>query len=1114
MQTIRQWLEQLGLEQYAEVFARNDVDLEALRLLTEGDLEKLGVSLGNRKKLLSAIARFDGSARPVGAADTPFHLQSTPTEAERRQLTVMFCDLVESTALSQRLDPEDYREVVRAYQAACTAAITMYDGHIAQHLGDGLLVYFGYPKAHEDDAQRAVRAGLELIDAVGRLSLTSGPIGVRVGIHTGLVVVGEVGTGSTTEQLALGDTPNIAARIQGLAQVNEVVVSATTEKLLARLFQSGPLGARTLKGVERPVECHRILSANPARTSLDAKDRFTALVGRDQDLGLLVDRWERACEGQGQVVLLTGEPGIGKSRLVRALRERLAGTERLWIETRCSPYFTQTPLYPIVEALPRLLEWTAGDSSEAELRKLEEVIVKCDIDPIEAVPLLAILLARPTPAQYPLPPMTPVRERRRTLETIVALLLGLAGKRPLLLAIEDLHWIDPTALELIGQLLDQVASGNLLLVLTARPEFSAPWGSRSYIAALTLNRPTRRQTEQVVAQLAGEATLPQELAREIVERTDGVPLFIEELTKSVLESGMVEQVDGGYRLTDRSTALTIPATLQDSLMARLDRLHTAKETAQLAATVGRAFRYAWLRALSPLDEAALQRALKQLADAELLYQRGQPPDATYTFKHALIQDAAYQSLLKSKRQQYHRLIGQTFLERFPDEVTARPELVAHHFSEAALHLEAAHYWLIAGERALQRSAQVEAIAHLNAGLAALAQSTAGLEGDRIELQIQIVLGAAAIFARGYADAEVGRAFGRAHELAEHLQDAPSDVMARMGLWVCHLVRGDLDLSHDIAEQCRHLARGLSSDLQIQSLTATGCNSFWMGHLSAAREDLEFVLSKLELRSDATRVDWMYHDLEVANRLWLMMTLWALGYADQSILRCEQGLRVSEALQRPLSRAFMLQHAAFLHNLRRDWALAEQFAAECITLSQDQGLPFFHFLGLIHRGRALFHLGQEKLGLATLHDGISAFRTLGDRVGLPYFEGALAEALAANGRPQEGLPMVDGAIAQLSGVSSHWCTSELLRIRGEILLRIAKPDVSGAEASFLDAIRIARVREAKALELRGALALARLWKQQGRTSEARQLLAPVYNWFTEGFDTKDLQEANVLLEELA
>jgi class 3 adenylate cyclase len=662
---------------------------------------------------------------PLQIAPLPSN-HHTP-EAERRQLTVMFCDLVDSTKLSSQLDPEDWRDVVRAYQRVCTEVIQRYEGHVAQLLGDGLLVYFGYPQAHEDDAQRAVHTGLGILEAVEALNTSLKPakgitLAVRLGIHTGLVVVGAMGGAGRQEQLALGEVPNIASRIQGLAASNMIAISEATYRLVQGYFDCEALGGQTLRGVAEPVHLYRILQESGARGRLDvAVTRgLTPLVGRESEVTLLQERWQQAKSGQGQVILLSGDPGIGKSRLVQILKEHVANESHTRWECSSTEYYQNSALYPVIDLFQRLLQLEAQETPDAKLEKLEQMLSQYRLPVEDTVPLFAPLLSLALPERrYPPLNLSSQRQRQKTLETLVAILQELAEHQPVLFILEDLHWTDPTTLEFLNLVLDQTPTAPLLVLLTCRPYFQPAWHHRSYLTEITVNRLSHTQVEQIVAGMTDGKTFPPEVLAQIVEKTDGVPLFVEEVTKAILESGHLTEADGHYELTGAFSTLAIPATLQDSLMARLDRLVTAKAVAQYAAVIGRQFSYELLQAVSQLDEVRLQHELRRLVEAELMYQRGVPPQSTYVFKHALIQDAAYASLLKSTRQQYHQRIAQVLEAQFPETAEAQPELLAQHCTEAGLTEKAISYWHKAGQSAVQRSAHVEAISHLTKGLALL-----------------------------------------------------------------------------------------------------------------------------------------------------------------------------------------------------------------------------------------------------------------------------------------------------------------------------------------------------------------------------------------------------------
>jgi len=767
--------------------------------------------------------------------------------AERRQLTVMFCDLVGSTELSARLDPEDLREVVRSYQEKAADLIQGFDGHIAQYLGDGLLVYFGYPQAHEDDAHRAVQAGLGIVEAMGKLNTRleseyGVQLAVRLGIHTGPVVVGEMGGGGRHEQLALGETPNVAARLERLAEPDTVVISAMTKRLVEGAFALEDLGSNSVKGVPELIAVSRVLNPIVAQTDEEEVGTrvITTLVGRDEEIGLLLRRWEQSKEGFGQVVLINGEPGIGKSALADVIRQQVAKEGYTRVTYRCSPYHTNSALYPVTTHLQRLWRWERDDSPAEKLAKMEQTLQTTSLPLKEVVPLFAALFSLPLPEErYPPLGLTPQQEKQQTQDTLTAWLLEEAEHQPMLVVYEDLHWADPSTIESIGLLVEQVPTAPLLAVLIFRPQFAPLWPNRSHMTPITLNRLERPQVEAMITQLASGKALPAEVVHYIVTRTDGVPLYVEELTKMLLESDLLREEADHYALAGTLSGLAIPATLQDSLMARLDRLPMVREVAQLGAVLGREFAYEMLKALAAVEESTLQERLGQLVSAELLYQRGRPPNARYIFKHALIQDAAYASLLKRTRQQYHQQTAQMLEAEFPETVEAEPELVAHHYTEAGLNDQAVGYWLQAGKRAAQRSANAEAINHLNRGIEVLMKLPDTVERARKELDLHITLGPALTAVKGFASLETERAYARARELCQQVGETPQLFPVLHGLTRFHMLRAELQTTRELAEQLFSLAQRLKDpELLLEAHRVLGPNMFWLGELVLARKHLE------------------------------------------------------------------------------------------------------------------------------------------------------------------------------------------------------------------------------------------------------------------------------------
>jgi len=1044
---------------------------------------------------------------------------TAPPDAERRQLTVMFIDIVESTSLSSQLDPEEYRGVVRAYQAFCSEVVQRYNGHVAQYLGDGLLVYFGYPQAHEDDAQRALRTGLGILAAMGdlnsRLQSEKGiQLALRLGIHTGLVVVGEIGSSRRQEQLALGETPNVAARIQARATPNTLVVSRATYRLIQGYFECQDLGAQALRGVTESMHIYQVLSESGATSRLDvAQPRgLTPLVGRESEVALLQERWEQAKAGHGQVILLTGDAGIGKSRLIQTLKDHVANEPHVRWECRSAEYYQNTALFPLVDLFQRLLRFQAQDTPDEKFGKLEQMLRQYRLPLEESVQLFAPLLSVPLPAHhYPPLNLSPQRQRQKTLETIITILQEEAERHPVLFIVEDLHWADPTTLELLNLVIEQIPTASLLVLLTCRPHFQPAWHHRSYLTEVTVHRLSQHATERMAAQVVGGKRLPAEVLQQIIEKTDGVPLFIEELTKAILESGYLKETHTHDELTGTLPALAIPVTLQDSLMSRLDWLMTGKVIAQLGATIGRQFSYALLQAVSQLNERTLHEELHRLVEAELLYQRGIPPQATYTFKHALIQDAAYESLLKSTRQQYHQRIAQVLEEQFPETVEAEPELLARHYTEAGLNEQAVRYWYKAGQRASERFAYVEAIAHLRQGLALLTTLPETSKRTQHEVDIHIALGASLLATKGYGAPEVEQIYLRAHHLCQHLEEPQQLFPVLRGLWNHYTIRAEHQRAHALGEQFLTLAQQRQdSAMLVAAHRALGTTLYNLGTPAEAHRHFTQGLALYDPQQHRTSTFLYGEDGGVMCQSFAARALWFLGYPDQALARSHEAVTLAQQIVHPFSLGFALIFAAMIHQHRREVRAVHERAETVISLALAQGFPFWLAQGAILRGWTLAQQGQAQAGIEQIHQGSNAFRATGAEINQSYFLGLLAEAHGTLGEPETGLRMLTEALA----LGERWYKPELYRLKGALLLQQNSDNHAEAKTCFQHALDIARSQQAKSLELRAARSLSKLWQQQGKRQEAHDLLAPVYGWFTEGFDTADLKDAKALLDELA
>jgi class 3 adenylate cyclase/predicted ATPase len=1050
------------------------------------------------------------------------------SDGERRQLTVMFCDLVDSTALSGQLDPEELREVIRTYQAASVEIVERLGGYTAQYVGDGLLIYFGYPFAHEDDPQRALQAALEITAELPPLNarlrnrlevMREHSLQVRIGIHTGLVVVGEMGAGAHLDPTAIvGETPNIAARLQTLAPPDSAAISSTTHKLVHGLFVCASMGPQILKGIAKPIEVYRVLGASGAHSRFEVVTRAGLIprVDREEEMALLGRCWERTKEGQGQVVLLSGEPGIGKSRLVQEIKEQVVREGCIQAEFRASPYHENTAYYPIIVHLQRLLDLQTSDLPHQKLDKLERKLSEYGFALPEALPPFSALLSLPEPAGYPSLVNSPQRLRQKMLDLLMVWLLKESERRPVLTVWEDLHWYDPSTLEAYHLLGDQVAKARIFVLATARPEYVSQWGTRPRYTQLTLGRLQHRQAELMASEVAGQSSLPTDIMQQIVSKTDGVPLFVEELVKMVMESGVLEERRGKYELSSLLPPLAIPSTLRDSLTARLDRLSAVKEVVQLAATLGREFSYELIRAVWPLDEMALQKGLTAMVEAELLYQSGVASQAKYYFKHSLIQEAAYESVLRSRRQQLHLQIVRALEEKFPSIVETEPELLARHCMAANMKEKAIVYWQRAGSMAVRRSANKEAISHLTTGLELLKSLPDGAERAQQELTILATLGAALIATKGYSAPEFEGTITRARELCRQLGETPQLFPVMFKLCAYSLLRGEMKTAREIGEQMLHLAKTAQDpDLLLEASTGLGSALFYLGELVPALEHFEKINEIYDPKQHSSHAFVYGQDPGVFALAWGARVLGYLGYLKQAVTKVEQALTLAQNLAHPFSLASAWHCAAEVHRQRGEAQASLECAERELELAREQGFPLWIALAQIYRGWALARLGQFEEALATIPKGIAGYRATGAEMAVPRFLVLLADAYGQAGQVDEGLRVSAEALAIMhrDGDRDSEAT-ELHRIRGELLLAGSTDHQDEAEASLRRAVDIARGHQAKSPELRATMSLVRLLEKRGDRREARAMLAAIYGWFTEGFDTADLREGKALLDELS
>jgi class 3 adenylate cyclase/predicted ATPase len=1059
----------------------------------------------------------------LSAATTP------SSDAERRPLTVMFCDMADSTALSTQLDPEDLQDVIRAYQETCTRIIKEYGGFIARYMGDGILVYFGYPKSLERNAERAVLSARAVVEAMHGLNRTLGhgqdvEVAVRIGISTGMVVVGEiVGEGLAQERTVVGEAPNVAARLQSIAGRNGIVIGSLTKDLAGEAFVYEDLGARELKGITGSVRTWGVTGLRDDNADDAGHDErhdtadALELVGRDEETGLLRRAWQSTKEeGRGQVVTISGEAGIGKSVLIEGLRAEVRAEGLPCVVLRCSPYHTNSALHPVIEYYKRLAGWKPEDDAEARLARLEAMLGTYDQPIDETVPLLASLLSLALPEdRYPALALTPQQQKQQTQDMIIAMILEAAEREPLLQLWEDLHWADPSTLELLGLLLEQAPTASLLLVLTARPDFVPPWPGRSHITPITLNRLERPHAEALLARIAGMKPLPAEVVDHIVTKTDGVPLYVEELTRTILASDILHDTGERFELTGPLESLSIPDTLQESLMARLDRLPQVRELAQLGAVLGREFAYEMISGLATTEDAHLQDGLGQLVEADLLYQRGRPPRAKYIFKHALIQDAAYASLLRRTREQAHRKAAELLEASFTDTVETNPELVAYHYSEANMPDRAVSYFQKAGERASRMSANAESIAHLTKGLDVLHGMPDGQQRARREVELRTTMGPALIAVKGYSAPEVESTYRRALTLCEELGDAPQYFSALHGFWYYHYQRPDLLTGRDLAEQLVSLALDRQdSGLDLAAHRSLGYNLTMLGELKAARSRLDRVITSYD---PAVHGDYAFRhggaDPCAGSLCMDAWATWALGYPDQAMGQLAKGLALARQLGHPLSEAWALTASAAAHQLRGEPEAALMHADPALSIANEKGFSVYIGWAGILRGWALFEQGGGAEAIAEIRTYTQTAIATGAELLHPYWLALLAGACGRLGQAADGVVAVDDALAEVARTGERFWEAELNRLKGELLLKCGAANESEAEACFLSAIEIARAQGAKSWELRAATSLSRLWQQQNKHAEARELLAPVYAWFTEGFDTVDVKKAQLLMNEL-
>ena len=1096
---IVQWLGELGLGQHAQTFAENGIGLDVVARLSDDDLKELGLNLGDRRRVQSAVETLAG-AGPTGTVVTEQSPPSSP-EAERRQLTVMFCDLVGSTALSTSLDPEDMRDVLRSYQDSCADVIGRYDGYVAKFMGDGVYAYFGWPRAHEDDAERAINAGLDIVRAIAALQRD---IAVRVGIATGAVVVGDlIGEGAAEEAAVTGETPNLAARLQEIAEPGQVVIGETTHRLAGVLFNCRELGTQELKGFAEPTPAWVALAALTSESRFEARRGvgLTELVGREEEIDIMERRWRRAQTGEGQVVLVSGEPGIGKSRLVRALEDRVVGDGPTQLRYQCSPYHANSALFPVIEQLEHAARIDAGEADAAKIEKLETLLALSGRQWDETASLFANLLSISTGDRYPALDVTPERLKALTLAALVDQLLGLAERKPVLFVFEDIHWIDPTSRELLDQAVDAIDDAPVLMVITHRPDHTSPWVGRAGVAALTLNRLGRRECAVMAAKVTGGAALSEDVLDQIVVRTDGVPLFVEELTKSVLE-------------LDEGAEQSIPTTLQDSLEARLDRLGEAKEIAQIAAVIGREFDHRLFEGIASLSAAVLEDGLDRLVASELVFRQGTPPDARYSFKHALVRDVAYESLLRRRRLELHLGIADCLEARFPETALAQPELIAHHLTEAGEARRAIAAWKRAGERSAGKSANREAMGHFERALEVLASLPESAERDRLELDLQIALGPARMAIFGWTAEQSEECYARALELCRKLDETDELGPVLWGYWLIHQGRKDLEKSRGMVDQLFGLAARTDDPVDLLVAHHAAWGNPYLGDFVNQLDHCDKGLALYDPDRDVTMsLRFGAHDAGVCALLHKSVCEIAMGFPERSADSFQRSITLAQRIKHGPTIA-QTMHQQGLHDfIRGDWAAMRSSAESAIAYSENLGFPVFMPGSLAQIGLAKVLLDDDARGIGEILHGIE--RALKGRAmyGVSGYHMMHAFALAHTGDLAGAEDALAKSFEEIERLNERLWESQAYEFKGDLALRSGKDREADAEANYLKALEIARRQNAKLWELRAATQLARFWIERDRVDDAHALVVPIHGWFTEGFENVDLKKAKALLDEL-
>jgi class 3 adenylate cyclase/predicted ATPase len=1111
------WLRALDLERYGQTFLDHGIDGEVLPDLTDADLEKIGVLLGHRKKILKAIAQLRGSGSLSTELGEPLVVAAIRPQAERRQITALFCDLVGSTALGSRIDPEDFHELMSAYHTCVVEAVQPFGGCVAKYFGDGDLVYFGYPDAHEDDAEQAIRAALEVVSAMRAIGAGPEQLKVRVGIATGVVIVGDLFPSEVRERQIVGEPLNIAARLQALAAPGCVVIADSTRKLVGALFEVRDLGPKSLKGIPEQLRVWQVLGPSVTESRFDALHAggLTPLVGRDEHIKEILRRWEQAQSGDGQVVLLGGEAGIGKSRISASVVNHITEPHTT-LRFFCSPSRANSALYPFINQLESAARFDRKDSSHAKVRKLHTLLAANAASPEDRAAVVE-LLSLPNSNRYPWLDF-PRQRKQKTFDALLRQLEALSRDRPVLAIFEDLQWADPTSIELLSRIIEGIRPMRVLAIISFRPDFAPPWSGRPQVTLLMLNRLEPQDAQAMVEWIARSEALPMDVRQEIVERTDGVPLFIEELTKAILEAGPVELRARVALSSGASLVRSIPATLHASLMARLDRLGSAKQVVQIGAAIGRQFAYELLAGVSRLTETELQHGLNRLVQAGLLFRSEEDLNGQYLFKHALIQEEAYNTLLRGRRQELHARIVEVLEEKFQATCEAEPELLAHHCTEGAAIAKAIQYWRKAGQQSISRSALTEAVTQLKRGLelAARAELTSELRSE--QLVLQVALASTLVHIQGYASPDVIAAFEdarlmveRARSLGEQTTDSLLQFSVMYGLWVTNYVAINTNRMYERAKGFLDLAEGQQSSApKLVGHRIMGTSLFMQGRFDEALIHLNRAVAMYQPEQHRGLTARFSQDIGISALSFRSWTLWHLGYPDAAAKDAKELLARARDLGEVTTLTYALFHVVIPEVLSGRVTEAEVKLDELMSLTERYGLFFWKSLGLFLQGWCLYLSGRASDAARTLNAAFAMYSTTGSTLFTPVFLGILAGAYDQEGRMKESFEAISEGLLAVERTNERWGEAELYRLLGELRLSSPGADHKKAEQYLQKSMAIARRQHAKSYELRTANTMARYYLKCDNRTKARDALAPVFGWFSEGSGTRDLEDANALL----